>query len=376
MNIKRLTAFLLGAVLLIPALYACGDAGSAAPSAEETNGASAEETPAEETDADLTDGLPDVDLNGRVIRLLSHHDRLSDESTIYAYELTGETVNDAIYMRDSNLKTRFNYDTEVHHGEAWTDDQTMLRNSILAGTRDYDMAFFLPFGGNGTVITEGLCKNMLDVAYLDFSRPWWHTAINDSYTFSGYLPCVSSDYLLSSYQYANILIFNKGLAESYHTDNIYQLVRDGQWTLDKFREIIEPFSFDADGNGVYDDKDSYGYATNYGYHASPGVTPSATAPAPSPKTAWSSAGATSGSTIWPSGCTTSSTADSTSPSRSAGTCRATSTGTKTACSSRPAGSPTSSASASARANTASSPTPNTTKRRTATTPTWTPVPAR
>ncbi|MDD4773926.1 MAG: hypothetical protein PHZ09_10065, partial [Eubacteriales bacterium] len=72
---------------------------------------------------------------------------------------------------------------------------------------------------------------------------------------------------ISSYQYANILIFNKIMQENYGTDNIYDLVRSGGWTQDKFREIIGVYSNDINGDGKYDVDDMYGFATNFGYHA-------------------------------------------------------------------------------------------------------------
>ena len=86
--------------------------------------------PAETEASRVEDGLPDTDLEGWTMRILSHHDRLSDESTIYAYELTGETVNDLIYNRDLSLKKRFNCDFELIPGDGWGNDQTMLEASV------------------------------------------------------------------------------------------------------------------------------------------------------------------------------------------------------------------------------------------------------
>lgn len=236
------------------------------PTTKQENTDETVETVETETDK-LKDNLPETDLNGWKMRIVAHHDQLSDESTIYAPELTGEIINDTIYMRDLALKERFNFDIEVIPGDGWGSCTNMLKNSVTAGTRDYDMAFLLPFASSGTVVTGGFLHNMLNVEHINFTNPWWHTNVNDLYTYKGYLPFVSSDYLISSYQYSNILIFNKVMAENAHTENIYDLVRSGKWTLDKFKEIITQFSQDLDGNGIYDKDDSYGYATNFGYHA-------------------------------------------------------------------------------------------------------------
>ena len=223
-----------------------------------------------EEEAEVTrveDDLPEKDLGGWTMRILSHHDSISDESTIYASELTGETVNDALYNRDATLKERFNCDFTVIPGNGWGDDQTMLTASVQAGSRDYDMSYQYPYATSGSCITRGILYNMLYVPYLNFNQPWWHTNVNDLYTFFGYLPIVSSDYLITSYQYANALIFNKVMAENYQCEDLYELVREGRWTQEKFAEIIEMFSSDLNGDGQFTKDDSYGFATNFGYHA-------------------------------------------------------------------------------------------------------------
>lgn len=267
---KRYLCLLLAAVML--SLAACSEKtsdvdGAPSSSAGDSASASAETEPEEEEPARLEDDLPDTDLGGWTMRILSHHDPLSDESTIYAYELTGETVNDLIYNRDLSLKKRFNCDFELIPGNGWATDQTMLEASVRAGSRDYDMAFLLPFATSGALITKGLLYNMLAVPHLNFSRPWWHTNVNSLYTIGGYLPFVSSDYLISSYQYANALIFNKKMAEDRGAADIYGLVRDGKWTLDAFEKVISAFSLDVNGDGQFTDEDSYGFASNFGYHA-------------------------------------------------------------------------------------------------------------
>lgn len=265
-SIKKIICFALLAALIIMTAAACSSSGGdiKTTAVPDTGAETAAETT---TEGRLSDNLPNVDLDGWVMRIIAHHDSLSDESTIYSEEMNGEVINDAIYLRDTNLKSRFNCDIALFHDNGWGKDQVILTNSILAGTRDYDMAFLLPFANSGSVVTNGILHNMLMVDYIDYDMPWWHTNINDLYTYKGYLPFVSSDYLISSYQYANILIFNKNMAKDYGVESIYDLVRQGKWTLDKFKEIITVFSRDVDGNGVFDVNDSYGYATNFGYHA-------------------------------------------------------------------------------------------------------------
>ncbi|MCR5264103.1 MAG: hypothetical protein K6D94_09535 [Clostridiales bacterium] len=274
MKTKKLTAIFAAAVLLCSlALSCCG--GAPADKAEDKPSAAAAQTDAagdpEDTENEaskkLTDGLPDTDLGGWEMRIIAHHDGLSDERTIYSQEMNGEVINDIIYQRNHALEDRFNFKYTVYPADGWNDCYVKLKNSVMAGSRDYDMIFILPFSTSGACVRDKILYNMNSVPYLNFSQPWWHTNINDLYTYRNYLPFVSSDYLLSSYQYSNILIFNKVMANNYQLEDIYSLIRGGTWTIDKFGKMCEAVTADINGDGVFDVNDQYGIATNYGYHA-------------------------------------------------------------------------------------------------------------
>jgi len=261
---KRMLALLIAMLVSLPVLASCGGGNTETTPADT---AEADTTPAETAPERLSDDLPETDLDGWTMRILSHHDELSTEDTFYAYELTGEVVNDAIFERDTAVKERFNCEFALIPGNGWATDVTMLTNSVQAGSRDYDVSFLLPFATGGSVIVGGVLYNMLEVDHINFEKPWWHTDMNNQYTIGGYLPFVSSDYLISSYQYTNALIYNKQMALDYGVDGLYDMVRDGTWTFDAFREVISLFSADTDGDGAWTENDTYGFASNMGFHA-------------------------------------------------------------------------------------------------------------
>lgn len=262
---KRTLSLLIAMLVALPLLASCGGADAETDAAD----TAADTTPVETEPTRLSDDLPDVDLEGWTMRFLSHGDPLSNEDTFYAYELTGEVVNDAMYQRDIATKERFNCEFSMTTGTKWAEDVTMLTNSVHAGSRDYDVSFLLPFASGGSVIVNGVLYNMLEVDYINFEKPWWHTDMNNQYTLYDYLPFVSSDYLISSYQYSNALIFNKQMAIDYgmSSSDLYAMVREGTWTFDAFEEIISQFTNDSDGDGAFTVNDTYGFASNMGYHA-------------------------------------------------------------------------------------------------------------
>ncbi|NLZ37025.1 MAG: hypothetical protein GX897_06055 [Clostridiales bacterium] len=267
LSTKMISALLLLALML--SMFSCGETDESVN--EQTNvSENIDETPSEpaETEAEkLSDNLESRDLNGWEMRVIAHHDHLSNESTIYSAEMDGEIINDLIFQRDRSLEDRFNFKYTVIAANGWNDNYIKLKNSVMSGSRDYDMAFLLPFSTSGSCVKDQVLYNMNAVPNIDFSRPWWHTNVNELFTYKNYLPFVSSDYLLSSYQYSNILIFNKVMAENYGLDDIYSAVRNGTWTLEPFGRMCEAVTEDINGDGKFDVNDQYGLATNYGYHA-------------------------------------------------------------------------------------------------------------
>ena len=172
--------------------------------------------------------------------------------------MNGDMINDIIYKRNSDVQDMYNFKLEMNTGDGWAADYSKLKNSVLAGSRDYDLCFLLPFAARANIVIDGLMYNMLEVPHLRFDEAWWHRNVNDLFTFDGYLPFVSSDMLLSSYQYANALIFNKKIADDYGLNDIYDVVRSGKWTLDKFGELCRIVAGDENGDGVMDENDRYG----------------------------------------------------------------------------------------------------------------------
>lgn len=263
---KHTLSFALAAqsVLLVLLAASCSDGSQPSQDTENTSTASVTEAV---TDADILAYLPDTDLNGWQMDILCHEDSLSGTKTFTASEINGEIINDEIYNRTKRIEERYNMVYNVIPGDGWSAVKDILISTVAAGEDAYDMAIFYTYSMQASIVTGGLLYNMNEVPYLDFGNPWWHTAFNDTFELYGYLPCILSDYSINSYQYANLLVFNKTLAAANDIDNLYDLVRSHQWTMDSFLEIVKSVTSDSNGDSKMDVNDTYGYATNFGYHA-------------------------------------------------------------------------------------------------------------
>ena len=255
-------------LLLAVTAASCGDQTQTPTESDSTAAPIPDETTAAVTEEDILAYLPETDLGGWQMDILCHEDAYSGTWTFTADALNGEVINDEIFERTRRIEERYNMVYNViAEGDQWNTVGEVLRTGVAAGDDIYDMVIFYNYALQSSMITGHYFYNMLEVPYLDFENPWWHTEINDAYSIYGYLPCVLSDYSVNSYQYANLLVFNKTVAENYDITNLYDLVRDHKWTMDSFLEIVKSVTSDSNGDGKMDVNDTGGYATNFGYHA-------------------------------------------------------------------------------------------------------------
>lgn len=265
---RTLSAALAAQTLLLSLLaVSCGDTDTAKTPVTDNSPADTEAV-TEAVTEDILSYLPETDLGGWQMDILCHEDELSGTHTFTAEEQNGEIINDEIFERTRRIEERFNMIYNVYAaGNQWETVNNTLKTTIAAGEDAFDMVIFYTYALQSAIITGGYFYNMLEVPHLDFDNPWWHTEINDAYTHFGYLPCVLSDYSVNSYQYANLLVFNKTVAANHDITNLYDLVRDHKWTMDSFLEIIKSVTSDSNGDGKMDVNDTWGYATNFGFHA-------------------------------------------------------------------------------------------------------------
>ena len=276
MIIKR-TLSALTAFLIIISLAACSDAAqtdnnastsdiqSEAMSPEAAEAAATSAISDREARRLVPDDLPDADFDGYTFRMLMFEDALSGHWTFDTDELTGEVINDDIYNRNTKLEDKYNFKFETE-GVPWGSLASKAQASIRSGDHAYDLLGVHSFDGGSTLVLTGSLYNWYAVPNINFEKPWWHTQLNDTIELNGYLPYVSNDFSLNSYQYAQALVFNKDMAEAYGLGDLYALVDNREWVFDKFFEIVDSISRDTNGDGKMNNDDTYGYASNFSFH--------------------------------------------------------------------------------------------------------------
>ncbi len=270
MTLKKTLAFILATSMLTASLAACGDDTDKETNAPETNAPETKAPTNDETEFDRTsiaDNLPEITFNGQSFRILTSEGNISAGSRnaegqyIYDDELVGDAMNDAIRKRNIDVETRFDVKIATH-STGVQEAQDVMMQYAQAEMDEYDVADLMQYM-SWVPLVYGLSMDWNNIPYIDLSKPWWNKQSNDQATINGKIYRLTGDLSLTSLQYCWALGFNMELLNDwgYKSEDLYQLVFDGEWTIDKMIEITAPIYLDTDKDNVPSVGDTYGYST-------------------------------------------------------------------------------------------------------------------
>lgn len=207
----------------------------------------------------IKEDLPEKDYGGYDFRVYMRNQEICTDE-MFAEELTGDVVNDAVYDRNIKVQDRFN----VKFSLITTKDglATDAMSSIYAGDDAYDLIVphaqaSFSYGNRGLALDWNT-----ELPYVDLDKPWWDQNARDSFEINDKLYTMVGDISYMSLAVSDCMFFNKALFDKYNEEYPYQKVLDGKWTFDEFTRIAKLCSEDLNGDGeLKPEDDLYGYAT-------------------------------------------------------------------------------------------------------------------
>ena len=260
---KRITALLLLASLLCSS--ACGNnVDTVAETTALPDAVTTVETAAAPVDEYgrkyVSSALPDnLNFDGTTVNLWCRNDN------VFVYEFAveeeiGDMLNDAVYNRNRKVEERLNIDFNYHTVSYNFGGETAeLKTPILASAGAYDIAAVHCSQGSG-LVALGAYRNLFDFDVIDLDKPWWRQSLKEELSLFDYLPMISGDIALSSSMFITVVLYNQRLYNEYYTENIYDIVKSGKWTLDTLLDMTKDIHRDIDGNSTMDENDFYAMA--------------------------------------------------------------------------------------------------------------------
>ena len=258
------TAILLCLAMLLPA---CG---TPATPPSETDGSSADvtteapvvtESPYDENGF-LKDDLPDeLDFNDLTVKIFIADYNKAYAEDMYSEGYNTERLNDAIYAMIVNVEDRLNVDLEYTiESYVWA-DYDKFQGSVKTRIMANDGSMDLIFNNHNAAYDMHEYEYYVDLSetkYINEDMPWYNQSIKDS-LLTDYVHFLAGDFALANVKNTYAVYFNADMYKSLgYTENIYDVVDSGKWTIDKMEELIKTCYSDLNGNDKADPADRFG----------------------------------------------------------------------------------------------------------------------
>ncbi len=255
---KKLLVCLLVLMMVVPMFVACDD--------DEVGG----DESVNITGMNLT--TPVIDLGGRDVNILCWDYSIGNDS-IKGY--TGEIMysEDNPSSVDVAKKEVATYIQQTYNcklvGEMISTGSIAetVRTQNLSGTHYYDICFD-SLGKAANLALENQILDLKSVEGIDLSKSWWDQNAVADLSIGGKVYFTCGDINTYDDQGTWCILFNKNLKDKLGiSEDFYQLVRDDEWTYDKFVEICTgsktgvKITNESNGDGVLDEKDTWAFGS-------------------------------------------------------------------------------------------------------------------
>ena len=187
-------------------------------------------------------------------------------TNIHTVEDSADTLDSAVYRRNEKVSELYDIDFDFPDSYGSDGFLSAVGASILSGADDYQLVGGLAGSMAFHTMSTGYYQNLLELPYLDFDQEWWPGEFMKNAKIGNNLFMAVGNMESVYYNLYTAILFNKDLAADYPIGDLYQLVRDGKWTLDKLIEYADMVKIDLDGDGIMDPKfDQFGLAIHRSY---------------------------------------------------------------------------------------------------------------
>ena len=201
--------------------------------------------------------LPERDFGGYEFTVLtrgqSNYHFISRD--VYAEAITGDSINDAVYNRNKAVEEQYNFTVTEIPGES-ADPIKQVTKAITANEDAYDL---LVIGGIScaTLAANRYLLELTDMPYMDLTKPWYDQCANAALSIGNKLYMTSGDINIMDNDATWTILFSKKLAGDLLDENLYTLVNEGRWTMDKMAEYCKITYADLNGDGEYSPEDQW-----------------------------------------------------------------------------------------------------------------------
>ncbi len=204
--------------------------------------------------------LPDIDGEGESFDVFIGYGVANTD--FLAKEENGETLNDIMYNRNQTVQNRFNVNFTVKEGLNNNSEATpIIRSLIQSGDDTYEVFINVQHVGVPLIYEDLFVEWNENMPYANLENPWWYQNVQRDLNFNNKVYVAAGAYNFHCLRGSGVLSFNKTMLDELGLEYPYQMVLDGEWTIDKLIEYSKKAAKDLNGDGTMTfDSDRYGMA--------------------------------------------------------------------------------------------------------------------
>ncbi|MCL1793832.1 MAG: hypothetical protein FWG34_08175 [Oscillospiraceae bacterium] len=202
---------------------------------------------------------PGEDFGGHKFRIMLREEEYYNAKDMYTEEESGEPVNDAVYKRRMEVENMLN----MNFAPLWVpygSQPAAIKKSVLAQDGAYE-AIITSFDYSYQAAKSGYFADLALIAGLDLSKPWWDQNIMQETSVMNKIYYATGDITVVDNDGTWLMMFNKDMQKSFGLPDIYEIVKNGEWTLDTLTELSKGVTLDLNGDGKIGKDDQVGMAT-------------------------------------------------------------------------------------------------------------------
>ncbi len=254
---KKTLSALLALLTVGSMLVSCSGGGDDVSTTTASDGNSNDTVETTTRDPNADDLPDDLNFDGKTITFYSYPE--SKSWYIGHDEDTGDIVDAAVIERTDAVDNRLNINLDLIEGDG-DDLIPTMTNIVLSGDTTYDMFIYRQWS-MAPLMSESYFINANELDYIDFDKPYWNLSYMDEVTLNEdkhYF--LMGDYFVDSLLQLRVSFYNKSMYGDRYGDpnGLYEIVLDGDWTIDYMTQLISDAYEDLNNNDKTDEEDRLG----------------------------------------------------------------------------------------------------------------------
>ncbi len=254
----QILAFFLAALLLILATVGCGKPD--VPENQETDRKSETDTQAGNNETKDSSGETETDDSEQLAVPDKKYDKEfkiltcpgENETTkmywVHAafHEPNGDLLNDHIVDRNNYISEKLGVALVVDTSGNLINTSAM-QVAVNSGDDDVQLGIWIDRFALNLAMNDMVAPvSELENHYVDLKNPWWYQTMNRELTIGGDLFFAAGYFNIDLFGGMHVLTFNKDMVEDFALDDPYQLVREGQWTMEAMLDMMQIVSSESE----------------------------------------------------------------------------------------------------------------------------------